>query len=308
MHHTPFAIRHSLFAVLLGACVMFVAPFSAAADAPVRMADIAAHPALWTVRSNNATAYLFGSIHLLPTNIAWHTGRIDAALDAADIFVFEAPMDDAGKAAVADFIRKYGSLPAGTTLPSLLGKDALKDYRRALALAHVAPETLDHERPWLAEIVIDVAYLQQLHYMVEGGVDRQIFALAEQRKKPVRAFETPEQQLALFMPKDTKLEIAEFDADLKQFQSEQSTIGAMVDAWDECDVKSVGRLMNKELDSVPGAKKALIDDRNAAWVKQLDTMLQAHATYFITVGAGHLVGPHGVPALLRAQGYRVEGP
>ena len=73
-------------------------------------------------------------------------------------------------------------------------------------------------------------------------------------------------------------------------------------------MKSVGRLMNKELDSVPGAKKLLIDDRNAAWAKQLDATLQAHATYFITVGAGHLVGPKGVPALLRAQGYRVEGP
>ncbi len=308
MRHGPLALRHSLLAMLMGAVWMFLAPFAAAADAPVRMADIAAHPALWTVRSNAATAYLFGSIHLLPANVNWHTKAIDTALDAADIFVFEAPMDDAGKAAVAEFVRQHGSLPSGTTLSSLLGKDALKDYRHAIAIAHVAPEMLEHERPWLASILIDVAYLQQLHYGVEGGVDRQVFALAKQRKKLVRDFETPEQQLALFMPKDEKLEIAEFDADLKQFQSEQATIGAMVDAWGAGDVKSVGRLMNKDLESVPGAKKLLIDDRNAAWVKTIDAMLRQRATYFITVGAGHLVGPKGVPALLRAQGYRVEGP
>jgi len=62
------------------------------------------------------------------------------------------------------------------------------------------------------------------------------------------------------------------------------------------------------LDKEPGAKKELIDNRNDAWIVQLDKMLQEHHTYFITVGTGHLVGPHGLPALLRAKGHNVEGP
>lgn len=295
-------------ALTIGAVAMASGAAAAESDATTRMADIAAHPALWTVHSKAATAYLFGSIHLLPSNIDWHTQAIDTAIASADVFVFEAPMDDAGKAAIANFIAQHGSLPAGTTLTSLLPPKTRKDYGQALALTQISPTALDHERPWLASIMLDVGFLQRLHYMVDGGVDRQIYAIAERRKKRVRAFETPEQQLALFMPKNEKLEIAEFDADLKQFQSEQGTIGAMVDAWGAGDVKAVGRLMNKDLDSVPGAKKLLIDDRNAAWVKQIDTMLGEHAVYFITVGTGHLAGPRGVPALLRAQGYTVDGP
>jgi uncharacterized protein YbaP (TraB family) len=297
--------RQSLIATLLGAVLTAFGP---AANAQVRMADIAAHPALWTVHRDTATAYLFGSIHLLPANLAWHTKPIDAALDASDTFVFEAPLDDAAKVAIADFVREHGSLPSSTTLPSLLTDKALKDYRNALAIAHIAPGLLDHERPWLAGIAIDVAYLEHLHYMVADGVDLQVLALARRRNARLRYFETAVQALALFMPKDEKLEIAEFDANLKQFQSEQNTIGAVVDAWGQGDVKSVARLMNKNLEAVPGAKKLLIDDRNAAWMKQLDTMLGERATYFITVGTGHLVGPRGLPALLRKQGYQVEGP
>jgi uncharacterized protein YbaP (TraB family) len=52
----------------------------------------------------------------------------------------------------------------------------------------------------------------------------------------------------------------------------------------------------------------LLDDRNQAWVVQIEKMLDEDATFLVTVGAGHLVGPTGVPALLRADGYTVEGP
>ena len=64
--------------------------------------------------------------------------------------------------------------------------------------------------------------------------------------------------------------------------------------------------MNKGLSTTPGAMKLLIDDRNARWAKRLDTMLAESHTYFITVGAGHLGGPHGLPALLKTHGYKVE--
>lgn len=308
MTRFPFAIRCSLLALLLGAIPTISEPARAASDSTVQMGKIAAHPALWIVRGKTATAYLFGSIHLLPANVDWHTPKIDAALDKADIFVFEAPLDEAGKAAAQEFVRENGTLPDGTTLSSLLSKQGLSDYQRAIALAQVAPSVVEHERPWLAEIVLDVAYLQKLRYVVADGVDQQIYALALQRKKEVRYFETPAQQLALFMPKDKSLQIKEFEADLKRFQSEQSTIGAMVDAWGEGDVKTVGRLVTQGMDSVPGERKLVIDDRNAAWVKAMDAMLATRDTYFITVGTGHLVGPHGVPALLRARGLAVEGP
>jgi len=294
-------IRRSLLALAM----LFLA---APAMAQTQLAKIAAHPALWTVHSKTTTVYLFGSIHLLPANVVWHTPEIDRAMESATTFMFEAPLDDAGKAQVAQFIREHGTLPQGTTLRSLLPPKTMVDYQHALTAANLVPEQLDRERPWLAAIVLDVAYLQHMHYIVADGVDQQVFAYATAHNKPVRTFETPSQQLSLFMPKDEKLEMSEFAADLKEFQSEESTIGAMVDAWGAGDAKSVGRLMNKSLDTEPGARKLLIDDRNHNWIKILDEVLAKPGVVFVTVGTGHLVGPGGVPALLRKQGYIVDGP
>jgi uncharacterized protein YbaP (TraB family) len=279
-----------------------------AADAQVVEANIPAHPALWTVHAPNATAYLLGAIHILPPNVIWHTPKIDAAIGASDTFVFEAPLDDAGKAAIVDFIRAHGMLPTGTVLPSLLDEQGRKDYRDALALAKVPADRLDKMRPWLAAIVLETAYMEQQHYSPLSGVDRQILALAQARNKSLRYFETDAQQLALLAPPDQDLEVKEFDAGLRQFQSDANSLGPLVDAWSHGNAALVGRLMNKELDKDPGARKVLIENRNDAWMLELAKMLEEHHTYFITVGTGHLVGSHGLPTLLRSHGFVVDGP
>lgn len=290
------------------ALIAFIASAAPAAttEAPPMIATIKAHPALWTVHSSKGTAYLFGSIHLLPPNIDWHSPQVDAALKASDVFVFEAPMGAEGQAQTEAFVRANGMLPPTEALPSLLDNRARKDYREALTAAHADPTSLVHMRPWLAAIVMETSALQASHYSRAGGVDLQLWDYANAQHRKVDTFETIAEQLALLMPKDEKLETEEFEAELKEVKTSSGEIGALVDAWCDGRISEVARLMNQGLSTTPGAMKLLIDDRNARWVKRLDTMLAEPHTYFVTVGAGHLGGPHGLAALLKARGYKVD--
>jgi uncharacterized protein YbaP (TraB family) len=52
----------------------------------------------------------------------------------------------------------------------------------------------------------------------------------------------------------------------------------------------------------------LVAQRNARWTQVLDARLKGHGHTVVVVGIGHLIGPGGVPARLRALGYSVEGP
>lgn len=284
----------------------FLGSAAAAAEAPPVIATIKAHPALWTVHSAKGTAYLFGSIHLLPPNIDWHSPAVDAALKAADVFVFEAPLGAEGQAQTEAFVRANGMLPGNEALPSLLDERARKDYREALAAAHADPATLVHMRPWLAAIVMETSALQASHYSRAGGVDLQLWDYANAQHKQIETFETIAEQLALLMPKDQKVEKEEFEAELKEVKTSSDEIGSLVDAWCDGRIAEVARLMNKGLSTSPGAMKLLIDDRNERWAKRVDAMLAEPHTYFVTVGAGHLGGPHGLPALLKAHGYKVQ--
>jgi uncharacterized protein YbaP (TraB family) len=51
---------------------------------------------------------------------------------------------------------------------------------------------------------------------------------------------------------------------------------------------------------------ALLTNRNANWVVQVEEMLKGKGVIFIAVGAGHLVGPESVIAMLEAKGIKAE--
>ncbi|HEX3945076.1 MAG TPA: TraB/GumN family protein [Rhizomicrobium sp.] len=304
----------SCAAAAVAAAFLFTAaaptPLPSPAHSPAASTTEAqAHPALWTVHGSKAIIYLLGSIHVLPPKLQWRTPQINAALNAADTFVFEIPMDASQKADIQEFVKANGYLPEGTALPSLLPSEARKDYAAALSLTHVPPDKLTPMRPWLALLVLEAGMVNQQHFSVDSGVDRQVYAIAlKQKGVSFRAFETPEQQLRLLMPEDQSLEVQEFDAALKDLLNESTSIGDLIHAWARADVTKLNELMNSGFKDNPRAEKTLFEDRNHAWVAQLETMLNQRHVFFVTAGAGHFAGQKGIPALLRAEGYRVDGP
>ncbi len=293
------------FAQTFLALALLAAP--AAAEQPV-LAKIKAHPALWTVHGEKGTAYLFGSLHLMPDNIEWHTPPIDAALAKADVFVFEIETGDNAQTRMQEFIAKNGTLPPDQSLPAMLTADMRADYRKVLDQTHVKPEYLIDKRPWLAALILSVASMVSQNYSAESGADKKILGIAKSRGAQLRYFETIDDQLNLLMPSDPKLELDEFASSLKEMLQAKRTAGGLLDSWSRGDAAALNRQMNKELGQSKEAEKVMFTDRNTKWVVKLQKMLREPKTYFITVGAGHLVGPHGVPAMLRAKGYKVTGP
>ncbi len=280
---------------------LFLAP---AAAEPI----VHAHPALWHVKGPEGEVYLLGSIHLLPTNIAWRTGAIDAAMSRSNVFVFEVSTDAKAQGEIRKLVAEMGTLPAGQSLREMLPQSARDDFDAAIKSAHLSLDLVDHEKPWLVSLQLLVAEGTAKHYSADAGVDHAVMGIAARDGKPVRYFETIEQQLRLLAGGDDSLQIDTFASDLKDFQKDDDDLAPLVAAWSKGQADKLADLMNKELADQPDVKKALLTDRNQRWALQIQTMLREKRVFFITVGAGHLAGPEGVPALLRQAGYKVEGP
>jgi uncharacterized protein YbaP (TraB family) len=293
--------------LMLAMCLGIGISVSASADPPATNAN----PALWVVHGSAGTVYMLGSIHALPKNVNWQTPRILDAVAHADTFVFEVPMDEASRASASDAIRKNALLPFSTSLPSYFDDKMREQYRQVIMLTHANAEPIVYMRPWLAALVLQGAASGSSGFIAAEGVDNKIYALASKRKgTKFRALETDEVQFRLLMGDgNMEHELALLGATFTEILNRHGTpIQPLLDAWSKGDAKTLAKLGPDSASLTPQARKALLDDRNRAWAPQIVAMLNEKHTFFITVGAAHLVGKYGVPQLLRASGYNVEGP
>jgi len=319
-------------AFAIGLCVaLSAAPISTMAKAPASRAGmteksaeadkattdtISATPAMWVVHGPKGTAYLLGSIHYLPKNVHWQTPEITAAMKAADTFVFEVPMDDDSWSDARAEYPKDVLLPSDISLPSLFDQEMRTDYRDVMFRIHGNPEGLVYMRPWFA-----AQQIQAQAYGVENvkglsldeGVDHKVYEMAKARGAKFRAFETVALHVHLLTDNGNMDEgMTELRRTLKVLLAETSDQTAqqrLFDAWYRGDTKAFAVASDDTLKHMSRAgRKALLEDRNRAWIPQIAAMLNEKHTYFITVGAAHLVGKIGVPTLLRERGFRVDGP
>ena len=288
------------WAALFFAFVLAAVPCSADA------APAEAHPSLWTVHGKNSTVTLFGSIHLLPPDLSWRDARIDKAIRSSDTFVFETALD-------SDAAKKYfaanGALPAGQSLKALLPAASQDDLAADMALVKLPEAQFDTRRPWVVMVVLETVRATQSGASPTSGVDFTIVSDAQARGKPLRYLETFEQQMALLAPSDPALELKTFESFLKDFRNESHELPDIIAAWSAGDQDKLAALSLASMASDPATKKRLVDDRNKAWVAPIAHLLNDETgSFLVTVGALHMLGPVGLPALLRERGYTVDGP
>lgn len=280
-------------------CLFFALPAAA---------ETTATPALWHVHGPAGEVYLLGSVHMLPPDVTWRSPAIAAAIKRADVFVFEVSESARSLGRMQAMVTSRGSLPEGQTLRELIHPGKRADFDAALQATGVPEAAIAHDRPWLAGLVMLMTQAQKQKFDPASGVDVTLMAEARKARKRMRYLETAEQQMAVLVPDDPKLELEEFESSLDDLKDVSGNIQPLIAAWSAGDVKKLDTLVNGDLDASPAARKALLDDRNARWLPQIQAMLHEKRVFLVTVGAGHLTGAKGLPALLRKAGYTVDGP
>lgn len=270
--------------------------------------EAAAEPPVWVVKDKNSEIVLFGSVHILPHDLDWSPPALDRALKAADDIWFELPIDAQSEAVTSALATKVGVLPPDQSLFKLLPLKDAELMSKVAAAYDVSPALLDRLQPWLAEIALAGGAYRRIGADASSGVEQTIAAMATP-KATRRAFETPAEQIALLSGGSLDEQIASLRETLHEMDEKPDEFQVLVKAWTDGDVKALDREALAPIrEATPGLYRRLVTERNARWTKILEARLKGRGHTVVVVGVGHLLGPDGVPARLRALGYSVTGP
>lgn len=284
---------------LVAALALLAAACHKAAPPP-----LPAKVALWEIADTSGTrGWIFGTVHALPAGVQWRRPAIDRALANADRLVLEIAQPlDGNVAGVA--LARLAYTPG---LPPPSARVAMK-YRDALAKVYkdlnLTDAQFQNEESWAVALQIAAIGGQKEGMDPASGVEPQLRKLIG--TKPVAGLETLDGQFGIFDALPDRAQQTLLEQIAVEAADNRDDDADMVRLWLRGDDLGIARESQKGFLSDPTLHQALLTARNAAWASKIDAMLKDGAAPFIAVGAAHVAGSDGLPALLQAKGWLVR--
>ena len=277
------------------------APAAVTALDPVKAAPAVkdVDPALWVIKDEDTTIYLFGSIHVLKPGLGWFDDGVKTAFDSSDQLVLE--LVDLPAAETQALFGKLAMDQQGKTLRSKMNDADRAVYDAAMGKLGIPSPALDPFEPWAAGMTLSLMAIQKAGFDPNSGVEKQLTAAAKVSNKPIAGLETAEFQLGIFDTLPEADQIAFLVETAKTIDDTNSMMDKMVNMWGSADTESLAQLLNEGMTS-RALYDALLTKRNANWAKWISAQMKKPGVTFMAVGAGHLAGSTSVQALLPAYG------
>jgi uncharacterized protein len=263
---------------------------------------------LWYVQDDArpGTLLLLGSVHLLRAEDQPLPAAVREAYGRAERVAMELDPAELEPEASRAVLARIGVETPGGSLRDVL--DAAQ-WQRAESLAAAAGLSLQSVaalEPWFATLTLYVAALADAGFDPALGVEQQLADWARRDGKPVTGLETFAQQVAIFKGLELDVQRELLMKTLEELPSMPADAATLVAEWRAGDDAALAGKLDTEFEGYEALRERLVGERNRAWLEPLDALLDAPGVTLVVVGALHLVGPDGLPALFAAQGLQVE--
>ncbi len=282
---------------------------SAVLEAPASSATtVETKPFLWEVRSETSTSYLLGSLHVARPNLYPLAEGIESAFAGSDKLVVEADVDSVDPAKLGQMILSKAVNLTGVGLEDRLSHESLATLKTFLEDAPVSMAQLSQFKPWYVSQLITVLELNRLGINPEFGIDKHFLKQAR-GKKEILELEGLEEQLGFLDGFSNQEQDLMLRYTLRDLENLESLMDEMIDAWKTGDADNLDRLLNgyvKESEGLEQVFEKLFAVRNKKMDERIREYLKTEHSYFIIVGAGHLVGEEGLIQSLTQDGLSVQ--
>jgi hypothetical protein len=263
------------------------------------------HGFLWRLVKGGRTSYLYGTIHAARTDWMFPGPAVVDAIRGVDTLALELDVLDADvQRRLAASIGPRPNEPLPADLAQRLDRQIAAECLDAATFARFAPE-------------FQVASLSVMAARRDGldpvnAIDVVLAVVARGLGKPVASLETPEAQMQALKMTSQAETIAFVREGLDELESGRirPMINRLAKVWVDGDRDALARYEQwcGCMESAPerAAMKRLLDDRNEPIARAIDALHGGGTRVFAAVGSLHMIGPKGLPTLLRERGFAVE--
>jgi len=261
---------------------------------------------VYQVEGPNGRFYLAGSMHLLHAERASLPAPLERAYRNSASIVMEIDTDDGDAQDAGARLLEAAQLAPDASLQALLGEARWNTVRTALAEAGFDAERASRFEPWGLALLLTQAGFARQGYTSAAGVEQQLTERARRDGKPISGLETAAMQIALLDGLDMNVQRQMLDLTLEEVQEMPQMLDELEDAWRAGDLQRLEALLLEGYRQMPELYTALLVERNRRWVSQIRAWPTTSPPRLVLVGALHLVGEQGLPALLQRAGYTVQ--
>jgi uncharacterized protein YbaP (TraB family) len=262
---------------------------------------------IWRVQSKTNTVYVLGSLHYSKKEIYPLSEKIEKAFGQSEVLVVEADINDIKKVDIQKLM-ELAFYPENDTLEKHVSPEIYERVVKETGGLGIPVELLNKQKPWFLAITLVALESLKLGFDPNLGIDKYFLSKAEGGKK-ILELESLDYQLNLlsgFSDKDQELFLLYTLKDLKILEQE---LGKLTQAWTSGDTKAMESILTRSVSEdrrLSFILEKLIYERNRKMASKIEDLLRTSETYFVIVGAGHLVGDRGIIENLKRKGYLVE--
>jgi uncharacterized protein YbaP (TraB family) len=266
---------------------------------------------LWEVTRPDAPdrpLYLTGSIHAGRPEQFKFPPAFERAIARAEALVVEVDPSKVELAEIQQLSLQLGLYrPPETSLSAHLDEKTRALLPSALERIGLTPEAVEGLRPWMLAVTVSVIELQRAGYDAKAGIDALLLARFSAPKEVVE-LETAAAQVRLLAGLPERIQVLMLQDALHSGATAAISLAQIAAAWEGGNPDALASTMFARASDPELAPmyQAVFYDRNRAMTDKLAALAGAPKVHLAVVGAGHLVGEHGILAVLAARGLRVR--
>ena len=262
---------------------------------------------LWEVSTATSRVYLMGSMHLARPGLYPLREEIMQAFTASDKLVVELDIEGPNQLSIQQRMLERGSYSDGRTIMDDLSPATWQLLSARLQASGLPPQMMVSMKPGLVVTTLSTFEMLKMGLNPELGVDR-FFLRKARGRKPILELETVDRQLDVLL--DNPQPDLLVRQTLLQLDEMEQLMNGLMASWKSGDAAALARLViDDELAAHPEFRdlhRRMFDDRNREMTDKIVAMQQQGGSYFVVVGAGHLVGKNGIVAMLQDRGQQLR--